>query len=210
MAEKTKSGANSTTGTRVRKKAAPIKRCGWCGDDELYMAYHDEEWGVPVTGDQELFERLVLEGMQAGLAWITVLRKREHMQRVFYQFDIDKLARAKERQLQKWLNDAGIIRHRGKLEAMVGNAKLARDHEDFSGWLWSFAPKPKQGSRRSLADVPATTPESEAMSRALKKAGYRFVGPTICYAFMQSVGMVNDHVNTCWRREPCAKLQAKR
>lgn len=182
------------------------KRCGWCRGDALYEAYHDDEWGVPITDDQVLFERLVLEGMQAGLSWITVLKKREHMDEVFLGFDRAELAKANARHMRKWLNDPGIIRNRAKLEAMVGNARLALEHDDFGGWLWSFAPK-RPRKYRSLSQVPSSTPESIAMSKALKKAGYRFVGPTICYAFMQSVGMVNDHVASCWRREPCAQLR---
>ena len=187
-------------------KAQTRKRCGWCRGDTLYEAYHDEEWGVPVVDNQALFERLVLEGMQAGLSWITVLKKRDHMQAVFFEFEIARLAEANARDMRRWLNDPGIIRNRGKLEAMVSNARLALAHEDFSDWLWSFAPaRPRR--YRSLTQVPSDTPESVAMSKALKKAGYRFVGPTICYAFMQSVGMVNDHVTSCWRRDPCAQLR---
>lgn len=185
------------------------ERCGWCGDDALYVAYHDEEWGVPVTDRQAMFERLVLEGMQAGLSWITILRKRAHMHDVFYGFEMQRLAACGEQQVAQWLQDAGIIRHRGKLEAMIGNARLALADPDFSANLWAFAPDEPNEFKR-LADVPGQTRESTAMSKALKKAGYRFVGPTICYAFMQSVGMVNDHVTGCWRHAPCAALQQTR
>jgi len=184
---------------------ATLTRCAWCEGDELYQSYHDEEWGVPEVSHQGLFERLILEGMQAGLSWITVLRKRDRMQALFFGFDVALLADAGEADVASWLSDAGIIRHRGKLEAMITNARLAREHPDFAAWLWQFAPS-KPNLRTRLANVPSETEQSKAMSKALKKAGYRFVGPTICYAFMQSVGMVNDHVVDCWRHAPCAAL----
>lgn len=184
-----------------------ITRCSWCQGDPLYEQYHDEEWGVPVHDEQGLFERLVLEGMQAGLSWLTVLRKREHMRSRFFDFAVDKLAAADARTLASWLQDPGLIRHRGKLVAMVKNAGLVQTHEDFSHWVWSFAPTPKRTpSHRTLASIPSQTEESTAMSKALKKAGFGFVGPTTCYAFMQSVGMVNDHVAKCWRQPVCADL----
>jgi DNA-3-methyladenine glycosylase I len=159
-----------------------------------------------VTGSAGLFERLVLEGMQAGLSWITVLRKRAHMHARFFGFDIERLATAGEDDLQSWLADAGLIRHRGKLEAMVCNARLVRDHDDFPGWIWSFAP-PSVAVYDSISQVPSITAESKAMSRALKKSGFKFVGPTTCYAFMQSVGMVNDHVAGCFRNGTCTDLR---
>lgn len=180
-------------------------RCGWCGDDEQYQSYHDDEWGVPVTDKQALFERLILEGMQAGLAWITILRKRAEMQAVFHSFDIDQLAACSETEVQNWLGNAGIIRHRGKLEAMVSNAQLAAADDNFSAFLWQFRPA-TEVVHHTLKTVPSETSESKAMSVALKKLGYRFVGPTICYAFMQSVGMVNDHVSDCWRHDASADL----
>lgn len=181
-------------------------RCDWCVGDDLYESYHDAEWGVPQTNPQVLFERLILEGMQAGLSWITILRKRERMQAQFFNFDIQRLARADEENIQAWLQDAGLIRHQGKLKAMVSNAQLTVAHEDFSTWLWQFAPT-KVRHYKNLAQVPSETSESVAMSKALKKVGYKFVGPTICYAFMQSVGMVNDHIQSCWRFEPCEHLR---
>ena len=187
---------------------AERRRCGWCHGDPLYERYHDEEWGVPESEGNALFERLTLEGMQAGLSWLTVLRKRAQMETEFFGFDMAQLAAAGEDDIERWLEDPGLIRHRGKLEAMLGNARLAMDKPDFADWLWSFAP-PSQGSFASLDQVPSTTPESEAMSKALKQAGYRFVGPTICYAFMQSVGMVNDHLQDCWRYQPCATLRVR-
>ena len=180
-------------------------RCGWCEGDALYERYHDEEWGVPCYDAQDLFERLILEGMQAGLAWITVLRKREHMTKVFFNFDMQRLASSDDEQMQAWLNDSGIIRHRGKLEAMCSNARLALSEKNFAEWIWQFAPA-ASNRFETLKQVPSETTESVAMSKALKKAGYRFVGPTICYAFMQSVGMVNDHVRECWRYQPCNEL----
>ena len=180
-------------------------RCAWCGDDELYQAYHDEEWGVPTFDRQELFERLILEGMQAGLAWITVLRKRENMRAAFFQFDVERVAAASESDLERWLDDAGIIRHRGKLQAMVGNAQQVLQMPDFPAFIWQFQPQQAKTYSR-LRQVPSQTAESEAMSKALKKKGFRFVGPTICYAFMQSIGMVNDHVKSCWRQQKCENL----
>ena len=182
-----------------------LTRCGWCNGDDLYEQYHDEEWGVPVVGDQALFERLILEGMQAGLSWLTILKKRAHMQSLFFEFDIHCLAQASEQDVESWLQDPGIIRHRGKLNAMVGNAVLARDMPDFSRWLWQFAPCAVR-SDEQRSQVPSETDESRAMSKALKKAGFRFVGPTICYAFMQSVGMVNDHARECFRYSECEAL----
>jgi DNA-3-methyladenine glycosylase I len=189
--------------------AAEPQRCSWCEGDTLYERYHDEEWGVPVFDADALFERLVLESMQAGLSWLTVLRKREHMQSQFYDFNISRLAAAGELQIERWLQDPGIIRHRGKLEAMVNNARIALQTPDFSAWLWQFAPE-SRFAYASLTQVPSVTDDSKAMSRALKQAGYRFVGPTTCYAFMQSVGMVNDHVQDCWRHSHCAKLPGRR
>lgn len=183
---------------------AERKRCGWCGDDPQYVAYHDEEWGVAVREEQALFERLVLESMQAGLAWITILRKREAMREAFFDFAIPELAGTGERDVKRWLKNEGVIRHRGKLEAMVNNARCVQDMDDFSGFVWQFAPmRPSTYTR--LGQVPSTTDESQQMSEALKKAGFKFVGPTTCYAFMQSVGMVNDHVRDCWRFDACAR-----
>ena len=181
------------------------QRCGWCEGQDLYVDYHDTEWGVPVFSAHALFERLVLEGMQAGLSWLTILKKRAHMQVLFFDFDISRLAGAGQAEVQSWLQDPGIIRHRGKLEAMLNNARITLEREDFAAWLWSFAPSGNK-TYDQLGSVPSQSDESLAMSKALKKAGYRFVGPTICYAFMQSVGMVNDHVSSCWRYDVCADL----
>lgn len=174
----------------------------------MYVAYHDDEWGVPVDDARALFERLILEGMQAGLSWLTVLRKREHMRDRFFEFDLRRLHEHGEAELPSWLEDAGLIRHRGKLEALIGNARACLELGDgFPEFIWSFADgAPKQNRWRSLQQVPSSTGASTAMSRALKRAGFRFVGPTICYAFMQSAGLVNDHLVSCHRRSVCAAL----
>lgn len=184
-------------------------RCGWCGTDELYCQYHDEEWGVPVYDDQKMFEFLILEGAQAGLSWITVLRKREAYRKAFDDFDPVKIARYSEAKKAKLLLNPGIIRNRLKIESVVRNARayldLQEQGESFSDFLWQFVDgKPKQNRRRTLADIPASTPESDAMSKALKKRGFNFVGTTICYAHMQATGMVNDHLVSCHRYKDCA------
>lgn len=181
-------------------------RCGWCNSSDLYRQYHDDEWGVPLKGTQPLFRLLMLEGQQAGLAWITVLNKRAHMDQVFAGFDIEFLARQGCSSINRWLQDTGIIRHRGKLEALVSNAQLAQSIPDFGDWLWSFAAPARH---HPTTTIPAQTAESQAMSKALKKAGFRFVGPTICYAFMQSAGMVNDHEPDCWRYKTCEQAVCK-
>ncbi|MBS0521068.1 MAG: DNA-3-methyladenine glycosylase I [Proteobacteria bacterium] len=177
-------------------------RCGWATADPLYEAYHDKEWGRPLKDDQALFELLTLEGCQAGLSWITVLRKREHYRKVYDGFDARKIARYTPAKLEKLLADPGIIRHRGKIEASVSNARaylaLVEREGSFSGFLWRFVDgKPKKNRPKSLKNVPARSLESDAMSKALKKAGFKFVGSTICYAFMQASGMVDDHVVGC-------------
>ena len=191
---------NTITGTDGKP------RCGWASADPLYEKYHDTEWGKPLKDDQALFELLTLEGCQAGLSWITVLRKREHYRRVYDNFDPKKIARYTPAKLGKLLEDPGIIRHKGKIEASVSNAKayLAMIERDgagsFSKFLWSFVGgRPQKKHRKTLKDVPATSPESDAMSKALKKAGFKFVGSTICYAFMQASGMVDDHIVGCHR-----------
>lgn len=181
-------------------------RCGWCGADPLYISYHDDEWGLPATDPVALFERLVLEGMQAGLSWYTVLKKRARMREVFFAFDPDRLARQGPRCLQQWLGDPGIIRHKGKLEAMIANASAYRALDgDFAQFIWSFVDgEPRQNRWRRLEQVPAQTAESLAMAKALKKIGFRFVGATTCYAFMQSAGLVNDHLIDCPAHDRCA------
>jgi DNA-3-methyladenine glycosylase I len=188
-------------------------RCGWCGDDPLYVAYHDREWGVPERDPQALFERLMLESMQAGLSWYTILKKREHMRARFFDFDPASLASRGPQCLSGWLEDAGLVRHRGKLQALIGNAAAFLDIDTsrgFSNWLWSFVDhRPVRNRWRSLGEVPASTEVSVKMSRDLKKAGFRFLGPTSCYAFMQSVGMVNDHLVSCHRHAVCDDLQRR-
>jgi DNA-3-methyladenine glycosylase I len=187
-----------------------VRRCRWCGDDPLYVAYHDQEWGVPIDDSRALFERLVLEGMQAGLSWYTVLTKRAHMRRAFFDFDPQRLVNEGPGALPDWLQDAGLIRHRGKLQALIGNAAACLDlAEPLGDYLWRFVDgRPRQNRWRQSGQVPASTAQSLAMSKALKQAGFRFVGPTICYAFMQSAGMVNDHVLGCHRHAACADLAA--
>ncbi len=179
-------------------------RCPWPGDDPLYIAYHDEEWGVPEHDDRALFEKLLLDGFQAGLSWITILRKRDNFRRAFDGFDPERIARYTPRKLEALRNDAGIVRNRQKISASVTNARafleIRQEPGGFDRYLWRFTGgKPVVNRWRSLAEVPAQTPASEAMSRDLMKRGFRFVGPTICYAFMQAVGMVNDHLTTCFR-----------
>ncbi len=185
-----------------------IQRCSWCTTDALYIEYHDQEWGVPVSDELALFERLILEGMQAGLSWLTVLKKREHMRRCFFGFDPVALAGAGDADVDRWLEDAGLIRHRGKIAAMIGNARLVAELDGgFASLLWSFVDgKPQQNGFAESGQVPSETPTSVAMAKHLKKQGYRFVGPTTCYAFMQSAGLVNDHVTTCDCYLPCAEL----
>jgi DNA-3-methyladenine glycosylase I len=179
-------------------------RCAWAGDDPLYIAYHDGEWGVPSHDDRHLFEMLILEGAQAGLSWITILRKRENYRRAFANWDADKIARFGKKDVARLMADAGIVRKRLKISAAIDNAKAflkARDESgSFDKYMWQFVGgAPIQTKRRALRDVPARTRESDAMSRDLKQRGFRFVGTTICYAFMQAVGMVNDHVVSCFR-----------
>jgi DNA-3-methyladenine glycosylase I len=194
--------------------AAKLERCPWAGSDPLYIAYHDEEWGVPKTDPRALFEKLVLEGFQAGLAWITILRKREAFRAAFDDFDAEIMVGYGKRKVASLLKDAGIVRHRGKIEAAVSNAKAFLELEQgpgFSQFLWSFVDgKPTQNAYRRMADIPAETTQSRALSKALKERGFRFCGPTTLHALMQSVGMVNDHLVSCPRHAECGKLGAKR
>ena len=186
-------------------------RCGWVNDDPLCIAYHDEEWGVPVRDDRRLFEMLILEGAQAGLSWYTILKKRNGYRRAFDGFDPERIARYDERKIESLLADPGIVRNRLKVHAAIGNAGAWLDLRGsgigIAEFLWDFVGgAPVVNAWRRLEDVPASTPVSEAMSKALKRRGFRFVGPTICYAFMQAVGMVNDHVVSCFRREACRTI----
>lgn len=181
-----------------------LKRCPWCEGFDQYRQYHDTEWGVPLREDRALFELLILEGAQAGLSWSTVLKKRESYREAFDHFDPVKIARYNEKKVDELLNNPGIIRNKLKVAATITNAKaylsLKRDGQLFSDFVWQFVNhKPIQNKRQSLAEVPAKTPESDALSKALLKAGFKFVGSTICYAFMQASGMVNDHIVACHR-----------
>jgi len=180
-------------------------RCEWAGDDPLYVAYHDEEWGVPCHDDQRLFEQLILEGFQAGLAWITILRKREHFRRAFEGFDPERIARYDEQDFERLLADSGIVRNRLKIRAAPRNARaflqIQEEHGSFDRYLWNWVDgEPvRQPIRRTLADIPATTPLSDAISKDLKRRGCTFVGSTIIYAYLQSVGVVDDHVESCFK-----------
>lgn len=188
----------------------PEQRCPWCTSDPLYVAYHDEEWGVPEKDERALFERLVLEGMQAGLSWLTILKKRAHMVECFHQFEPLRLADVGPAEVQRWLTDPGVIRHRGKIEAMLNNARRVLEmNGGFVSLLWSFVDGvPQQNACRTLQAVPSATDTSRKMARELKKAGFQFVGPTTCYAFMQSAGMVNDHLTSCPAFERCGTIAA--
>jgi DNA-3-methyladenine glycosylase I len=188
-----------------------LKRCNWCKGDELYESYHDHEWGVPNYDDQSLFEFLMLEGAQAGLSWITILRKREGYRKAFDGFDPVKIARYRPARIEKLLGNPAIVRNRLKVESAVTNARTYLDiverEGSFSDYIWRFVDhRPKLNRRRSMSNVPATTEASNEMSKVLKKEGFRFVGPTICYAYMQATGMVNDHLVSCFRHEACQKL----
>lgn len=181
-----------------------LVRCTWCGSDPLYVAYHDEEWGVPVHDDRRLFEMLILESAQAGLSWITILRKRENYRAAFDGFDPVRVAAYKARDVRRLLADPGIVRNRLKIEAAIRNARGALEiQEEFGSlddYLWRYVDHaPVQNAHESLSEIPARTARSDAMSKDLKKRGFNFVGSTICYAFMQAVGMVNDHVVGCHR-----------
>jgi DNA-3-methyladenine glycosylase I len=179
------------------------KRC-WTSSDPLYLAYHDEEWGRPVTNERGLLERLCLEGFQSGLSWLTILRKRENFRTAFAAFDPERVARFAARDVERLLGDAGIVRHRGKIEAAIANARGTLALRDagtpLDELVWSHRPKARRAAPRSLKDLPPTTPESTALSKELKRAGFRFVGPTTVYAAMQACGVVNDHLATCFVR----------
>ncbi len=184
------------------------RRCEWAGQDPLYVAYHDLEWGYPLRDDRKLFELLILEGAQAGLSWITILRKRERYRQVFDGFDPERVARYGDRKIKELLADPGIVRNRLKIGAAVANAQAflkVVEKRSFSDYLWRFVEGvPIQNRWTELRELPAKTPKSTAMSKELTRDGFRFVGPTICYAFMQAAGLVNDHVVGCFRRSQCA------
>lgn len=190
-------------------------RCGWCGDLEDYCHYHDHEWGFPVDDDRRLFEKLCLEGFQSGLSWLTILRKREGFRKAFANFEIDKLARFTERDVERLLGDAGIVRHRGKIEAAIHNARCAREllqtESSLAAYFWKFEPDPKSRPKKITPEAlraMTTSPESVALSKDLKKRGWKFVGPTTMYALMQAMGLVNDHSEECWARAEA--LRARR
>jgi len=190
---------------------SPAQRCPWCGEDPLYVAYHDTEWGVPVRDDRTLFEFLVLEGAQAGLSWITVLRKRAGYREAFAHFDADKVARFSDHQLEQLLQDPGIVRNRLKVFGARQNARaflaVQQQFGSFSEYIWGFVDgQPIQNRWRSMAEVPAVTALAERISKDLKQRGFTFVGPTILYAHMQATGMVNDHLLDCARHSACAAL----
>jgi DNA-3-methyladenine glycosylase I len=196
-----------------------VKRCSWAESSPDYVAYHDEEWGRPITTDDGLYERLVLEGFQSGLSWLTILRKRDAFRAAFADFRIERVARFGDRDVKRLLADAGIVRHRGKIESAIANAHaalaMARDGDSLVALAWSHRPG-RRRAPRTLADLPPTTPESVALSRELKRRGFRFVGPTTAYATMQAAGIVNDHVAGCYvrgavereRREAVRLIQA--
>jgi DNA-3-methyladenine glycosylase I len=197
--------------TPARKQLPKEDRCPWCGTDPLYVSYHDEEWGVPVTDDRALFEKLILDGFQAGLSWITILRKREAFRKAFHEFDPQRIARYGARDVTRLLGNEGIIRSRLKIEGTIKNAKLWLEvmeggHGSFRDLLWQHVDgRTQMNTLTRLVDCPTETDASRAMSKDLKKRGFTFCGPTICYAFMQAVGMVNDHLVTCFRYEECSR-----
>lgn len=181
-------------------------RCHWCLGDPLYVEYHDKEWGVPLHDDQNLFELLLLEGAQAGLSWLTVLRRREHYRKVYDGFDPEKIARYDEAKNTALMADAGIIRHRLKVSGFIKNARafleLRDKHGSFGDWVWKFVDgAPVQNARESASEIQAQTPQSIALSKSLRQSGFTFVGPTICHAFMQAAGLVNDHLRECFRHD---------
>lgn len=192
----------------MTKTMANKHRCEWCGDSDLYQSYHDTEWGVPLYDEQRLFEFLLLEGAQAGLSWITILKKREGYRLAFDNFDPEKIARYDDDKIAELLLNPDIVRNKLKVNSAVKNARaylvMKNNNEDFSRYLWSFiGGQPRLNTYQQLSDIPASTDESDAMSKALKKKGFNFVGSTICYAFMQATGMVNDHIESCFRYKEC-------
>jgi DNA-3-methyladenine glycosylase I len=201
--------------TTARLHADGKKRCPWPGEDPFYMAYHDDEWGVPEYDDRALFEKLILDGFQAGLSWITILRKRENFRKAFDDFEPTRIAKYDAKKVHALMNDAGIVRNRAKIEGTVASAKaylkIMEEGPGFSKLLWNFVDgKPKVNAFKSTRSVPASTPVSIAISKDLGARGFKFVGPTIVYAFMQATGMVNDHLVSCHCYEICGKLKRKR
>lgn len=186
-----------------------LRRCEWCGPQPLYQQYHDAEWGVPEFDSEALFERLTLEGMQAGLSWWTILQKRAYMHAVFFNFKPERLAETEAEIVAAWLQDTGVIRHRGKIEAMIGNARAYLQIDNFAEFVWCVVDgRPIENAFDKRSDVPPQTALSAQLAKKLAKAGFRFVGPTTTYAFMQSAGLVNDHMTYCYRHEACRALGA--
>ena len=186
-------------------------RCGWSEGSDLYRAYHDQEWGVPQHNDKVLFELLLLEGAQAGLSWSTILNKRQGYRRLFAEFDVHQVARFSPKKIAKMLEDPAIVRNRAKVNSAVGNARafieIQQEYGSFDTYIWQFVDgQPVQNKWKTLSEVPANTPASDAMSKDLKKRGFKFVGSTICYAFMQATGMVNDHTVDCFRHRACSAI----
>lgn len=194
----------------------PPRRCAWCGEDPLYVAYHDHEWGFPMADDHRLFEKICLEGFQSGLSWLTILRKREAFREAFLAFDFERVARMGARDVQRMLGNAGIVRHRGKIESAINNARhaceLAEEHGSLAAYFWRWEPlpaaRPKKLTQAALAGL-ATSPESVALAKDLKRRGFTFVGPTTVYAFMQAMGLVNDHLHDCDTRDVVAQARAR-
>ena len=190
-------------------------RCFWCGDDDQYVAYHDLQWARPVVDDIALYEKICLEGFQAGLSWLTILRKRESFRKAFRGFDPKIVAKFNQRDINRLINDESIVRHRGKIEAAINNAqatlKVQKDFGSLATFIWGFRPKSTTSSKfrapKRISDIKASTIESEALSKALRQHGFKFVGPTTMYAAMQSLGLVNDHLEGCFVREECAQQQ---
>jgi len=187
-----------------------IIRCAWCGEDPLYVKYHDEEWGVPVHEDRTLFEKITLEGAQAGLSWITILKKRENYRKAFDNFDVKKISKYNEKKIAELLENPGIVRNKLKINSTINNAKafmaVQKEFGTFDNYIWQFTNNTTLVNKHNhLGDLPAETNISKAMSKDLKKRGFKFVGPTICYAFMQAMGMVNDHVVNCFRYKEVTK-----
>ncbi len=190
-----------------------MQRCGWVSEDPLYIAYHDSEWGVPLTQTRELFEMICLEGQVAGLSWFTVLKKRENYRRLFHQFDVERVAQMDEDDIERLMQESGIIRHRGKINAIIANARavlaMEANGEPFNTFIWNFVEHQPQITRfNDYRSAPTTSPTSDAMSKALKKRGFKFVGTTTCYSFMQACGLINEHMTDCFchpdhKKSPC-------
>jgi DNA-3-methyladenine glycosylase I len=191
------------------------RRCTWCGHDPLYLAYHDQEWGVPVHDDRRLFEMLILEGAQAGLSWLTVLKKRDHYRRAFHQFDAEKIAGYQDADIDRLMQDPGIIRNRLKISATIKNARgflqIREEYPSFADYLWGYTDgRVITNAWQSISDIPAHTDTSDRLSSDLRKRGFKFVGSTICYSFMQAIGMVNDHTTDCYRYGEIKLVQAEK